>query len=70
MSQDLIDQLITYRLEHRLSQVRLAKQLGVTFQTVNRWLNRRMKPGQIWQYQIRKLITQASGRTNKQHVHR
>ncbi len=56
MPQDLIDQLITYRLEHRLSQPQLAKKLGVTFQTVNRWLNRHMKPGQIHGYHIRKLI--------------
>ena len=56
MPQDLIDQLNTYRLEHRLSQPRLAKKLGVTFQTVNRWLNRHMKPGQIHEYHIKKLL--------------
>ena len=56
MPKDLIDQLITYRLEHRLSQPQLAKKLGVTFQTVNRWLNRRMKPGQIHEFHIRKLL--------------
>lgn len=56
MPQDLIDQLNTYRLEHRLSQPQLAKKLGVTFETVNRWLNHRMKPSEIHQFHIRKLL--------------
>ena len=56
MPQDLINQLNTYRLERKLSQPQLAKKLGVTFQTVNRWLNRHMKPGQIHEYHIRKLL--------------
>ena len=56
MPKDLIDQLNTYRLENKLSQPQLAKKLGVTFQTVNRWLNRHMKPGQIREYHIKKLI--------------
>jgi len=56
MSEDLIDQLSTYRLERKLSQVKLAEKLGVTFQTVNRWLNRQVKPGQIQEYHIKKLI--------------
>ncbi len=56
MPPDLIDQLIIYRLERKISQPQLAKKLGVTFQTVNRWLNRHMKPGQIHEYHIRKLI--------------
>lgn len=55
-TEDLIDQLNAFRLENRFSQPKLAKMLGVTFQTVNRWLNRRMKPGQIHEYHIRKLI--------------
>ena len=59
---DLIDQLNTYRLENRLTQEQLAKKLDVTFQTVNRWLNRRMKPRAIQEHQIKKLI---SGRPKK-----
>lgn len=62
MPQDLIDQLNTYRLEHRLSQPQLAKKLGVTFQTINRWLNRHMKPGQIHEYHIRKLIQKSNAK--------
>lgn len=53
---DLIDQLNAFRLENKLSQTQLARKLGVTFQTVNRWLNRRMKPGQIQTYHIEKLL--------------
>ena len=56
MPPDLIDRLNTYRLEHRLSQPQLAKKLGVTFETVNRWLNRHMKPGQIHEFHIKKLL--------------
>ena len=56
MPKDLIDQLITYRLKRKLSQPQLAKKLGVTFQTVNRWLNRHMKPSQIHRYHISKLL--------------
>ena len=56
MPQDLIGQLNIYRLEHKLSQPQLAKKLGVTFQTINRWLNRHMKPDQIHAYHIKKLL--------------
>lgn len=56
MSEDLIAALKVYRLEHRLSQVKLAEQLGVTFQTVNRWLNRRVRPSEIQEYHIKKLL--------------
>jgi len=56
MATDLIDGLNTYRLERRLTQAQLALKLGVTFQTVNRWLNRHMKPGPIQEHHIRKLI--------------
>lgn len=56
MLHDLIDRLRTYRLEKRLTQVQLAKKLGVTFQTINRWLNRRMKPRPIQEHQIKKLL--------------
>ena len=61
MPQDLIDRLKIYRLERKLSQPQLAKKLGVTFQTVNRWLNRHMKPGQIHEYHIKKLLRQVKG---------
>lgn len=56
MPGDLIDRLNTYRLENKVTQQELARRLGVTFQTVNRWLNRHLKPGQIHEYHIRKLL--------------
>ncbi len=62
MPQDLIDQLNPYRLEHRLSQPQLAKKLGVTFETVNRWLNRHMKPSQIHEYHIKRLLKHSTNR--------
>ena len=53
---DLIQQLDIYRLEHRLSQRRLAAQIGVAFVTVSRWLNGHQKPNKIQEYHIRKLL--------------
>ena len=35
----LIKKLEDYRLEHKISQTKLAETLGVTFVTVNRWFN-------------------------------
>ena len=58
MTADLIEQLNRYRLKKRLTQVQLAKKLGVTFQTVNRWLNRHMKPRALQKYQIKNLTSQ------------
>ena len=51
-----IKQLENYRLEHKITQAQLAKELGVSFATVNRWLNGRTKPGKIQQYHIEKLL--------------
>ncbi|MCD6422806.1 MAG: helix-turn-helix transcriptional regulator, partial [Elusimicrobia bacterium] len=38
---DIIKSLETYRLENKISQENLAKKLGVSYSTVNRWLNRK-----------------------------
>ena len=54
----LVSQLNTYRLEQKLSQTQLAQKLGVTFQTVNRWLNGRVTPSQIHAHHIKKLLQQ------------
>ena len=53
---DLIKRLEVYRLENRISQQELAKKLGVSFATVNRWLNGKTKPNKIQEYHIKKLI--------------
>ena len=65
MPADLIVRLNTYRLERKLSQVQLAERLGVTFQTVNRWLNRRVTPSQIQEFQIRKLVRLNNSKTRQ-----
>jgi transcriptional regulator with XRE-family HTH domain len=62
---DRIDRLETYRLENKISQQKLAKQLGVAFSTVNRWLNRRIKPNKIQSYHIDKLLKEGKGRADK-----
>ena len=62
MAQDLIDRLNTYRLEHKITQTKLARKLGVTFQTVNRWLNRRMQPSEMQEYHIKKLVAGSNGK--------
>ena len=53
---DMIDRLEHYRLENKITQQELAKKLGVAFTTINRWLNRRVKPSRIQEYHIQKLI--------------
>jgi len=52
----LLRQLEVYRLENKISQERLADILGVSFSTVNRWLNGRVKPNKIQTYHISKLL--------------
>nr|MBU1328987.1 helix-turn-helix domain-containing protein [Candidatus Omnitrophota bacterium] len=52
----LIRNLEKYRLEHKITQEQLAKELGVAFATVNRWLNGKYKPRKIQQYHIEKLL--------------
>ena len=54
---DLVEKLENYRLENRITQQELAKKLGVAFSTVNRWLNRKIKPNKIQTYHIQKLIS-------------
>lgn len=53
---DLIDRLEEHRLEHRITQVQLAELLGVSFVTVNRWLNRHAAPSKIQAYHIEKYL--------------
>jgi len=53
---ELTRQLEIYRLEHKISQQALAVKLGVSFVTVNRWLNDKAKPNKIQQYHIKKFL--------------
>ena len=57
---DLIKQLELYRLENRITQVELAKDIGVNFSTVSRWLNGKTKPNKIQQYHIDKFLKKRS----------
>ena len=52
----LVAELEKYRLEHRISQAKLAEMLGVSFVTVNRWFNDKTVPNKMQQYHIEKLL--------------
>ncbi len=53
----LIERLEEYRLENRITQQELAKKLGISFCTVNRWFNGKIKkPNKIQKYHIEKLL--------------
>ena len=58
---DLIKRLEEYRLKNRITQERLAEMLGVSFCTVNRWLNGQTKPHKIQEYHIKKLLEKKRG---------
>ncbi len=53
---NLIQRLEKYRLENKITQERLADKLGVSFTTVNRWLNGKAEPNKIQCFHIKKLI--------------
>jgi len=56
LNMDLIKELDSYRLENKITQQALAKQLGVSFVTVNRWFNNKTRPSKIQQFQIEKFL--------------
>lgn len=62
---DLIKQLELYRLENRVTQIELARDIGVNFSTVSRWLNGKTKPNKIQQYHVEKYLTERVGRSKK-----
>ncbi len=53
---DIVKQLELYRLENRVTQEELAKEIGVNFSTVSRWLNGKTTPNKIQQYHIEKFL--------------
>jgi transcriptional regulator with XRE-family HTH domain len=53
---NIIKQLEHYRLENRVTQEKLAMEIGVNFSTVSRWLNHKTKPNKIQQYHIEKFL--------------
>lgn len=58
----IIKQLEVYRLENRVTQNELAKEIGVNFSTVSRWLNGKTTPNKIQQYHIEKFLNRKNGR--------
>lgn len=52
----MIRKLEKYRIEHKITQAELAKELGVAFATVNRWINGKCRPGKIQSYHIDKFL--------------
>ena len=58
---DIIKQLELYRLENRITQVDLARDLKVAFSTVSRWLNGKTTPNKIQQYHIEKFLVERLG---------
>ncbi len=57
-SMDIVKELEHYRLENRVTQEELAKEIGVNFSTVSRWLNGKTTPNKIQQYHIEKFLEQ------------
>ena len=53
---DIIKKLDLYRLENKITQEELAKELDVAFSTVNRWFNGRTVPSKIQQYHVEKYL--------------
>lgn len=53
---NIIDKLEEYRLKNRITQEKLAELLGVSFVSVNRWLNGHAKPQKLQVYQIEQLL--------------
>lgn len=53
---ELLEKLEIYRLENKISQIKLAQRLGVSTNTVNRWFTGRNKPNKIQTYHINKLF--------------
>jgi len=61
LNMDLIKELDSYRLENKITQQTLAKQLGVSFVTANRWFNNKTVPSKIQQYHIEKFLKKEKG---------
>lgn len=53
---DIVKELEHYRLENRVTQEELAKEIGVNFSTISRWLNGKTTPNKIQQYHIEKFL--------------
>jgi transcriptional regulator with XRE-family HTH domain len=54
---DLLKQLELYRLENKITQETLAKELCVAFSTISRGLNGKVKPNKIQAFHLEKFLT-------------
>ena len=54
---DIVKKLELYRLENKITQQDLAKELDVAFSTVSRWFNGKTNPNKIQQYHIEKYLS-------------
>lgn len=57
---ELLKRLELYRLENKITQETIAKELGVAFSTISRWLNGKVKPNKIQAYHIEKYLKERS----------
>ena len=53
---NILSLLEEHRLKNRITQQKLAQLLGVSFVSVNRWLNGPAKPQKLQIYQIEQLL--------------
>ena len=59
---DILEDLKKYRLQNRLSQVKLAQELGVHFTTIIRWEKGRTRPNPIQTFHIEALLKKDGGK--------
>jgi len=52
----LLKKLEYYRLENKITQEMLAKDLGVALSSISRWLNGKVTPNKIQAYHIEKFL--------------
>lgn len=58
---NIIKKLEYYRLENRVGLQMLAKDLGVAYTTVSRWMNGKTKPNKIQKYHVEKFLSSTNG---------
>lgn len=59
--ENIAEQLKALRRQRGWSQEDLARELGVSFSTVNRWENDKAKPSKLAKKQIKRLLSEANG---------
>ena len=59
---DIVKKLELYRLENKITQQDLAKDLGVAFSTVSRWFNGKTVTSKIKQYHVGKYLKKIAGK--------